>query len=283
MSVEGKDKAQSNVHLKKIAVIAALGVIAVLVLTYLFVPQITGNKDSTLSAGEFGDMFGASNALFSGLAFVGVIIAILLQSQELKLQRKELIETREVLLDQKKALNDQKKQMELQNQAMLKQQFENTFFQMIGLYNEIIHKIRMPTQDGHPNEGRHVIQKYFVIQFKNTVKKSLGEHGKGEKEYLFKNFKLFNEKNNHILGHYYRTIHSILEFIEDSNVENPEFYSGILRSQLSRYELAILAFNCISDETYKSFLLRMKRFNMFKHIVPEDMMTEELLSTLEIR
>ena len=40
--------------------------------------------------GTFGDMFGAVNALFSGLAFVGVIIAILLQRQELQLQRTEL-------------------------------------------------------------------------------------------------------------------------------------------------------------------------------------------------
>jgi hypothetical protein len=42
------------------------------------------------SAAEYGDMFGFANAIFSGLAFGGVIIAILLQSQELALQRREL-------------------------------------------------------------------------------------------------------------------------------------------------------------------------------------------------
>lgn len=40
--------------------------------------------------GQWGDMFGAVNALFSGLAFAGLIWAIRLQSQELGLQRKEL-------------------------------------------------------------------------------------------------------------------------------------------------------------------------------------------------
>jgi hypothetical protein len=45
--------------------------------------------------GQFGDLFGSINALFSGLAFVGVIIAILLQRQELALQRQELRETRQ--------------------------------------------------------------------------------------------------------------------------------------------------------------------------------------------
>ena len=39
--------------------------------------------------GSFGDMFGAVNALFSGLAFAGIIIAILLQRQEMKESRME--------------------------------------------------------------------------------------------------------------------------------------------------------------------------------------------------
>ncbi|MCB2193854.1 MAG: hypothetical protein KQI62_19920 [Deltaproteobacteria bacterium] len=48
-------------------------------------------------SGTFGDTFGAANALFSGLAFGGVIIAILLQRKELELQRKELELTRNEL------------------------------------------------------------------------------------------------------------------------------------------------------------------------------------------
>lgn len=44
--------------------------------------------------GQFGDMLGAINSLFSGLAFAGVIFTIYLQRQELALQRKELELTR---------------------------------------------------------------------------------------------------------------------------------------------------------------------------------------------
>lgn len=40
--------------------------------------------------GQIGDMFGAVNALFSGLALAGVVYAIFLQRQELELQRREL-------------------------------------------------------------------------------------------------------------------------------------------------------------------------------------------------
>lgn len=64
--------------------------------------------------GQFGDMFGAVNALFSGLALAGVIVAILLQKDELALQRKELKDTREEMQrstiaqdESQKALNKQ--------------------------------------------------------------------------------------------------------------------------------------------------------------------------------
>lgn len=45
-------------------------------------------------SGQFGDMFGGLNALFSGLAFLGIIYTISLQREELGLQRKELELTR---------------------------------------------------------------------------------------------------------------------------------------------------------------------------------------------
>lgn len=43
-------------------------------------------------------MFGGINALFSGLAFCGIIITILLQSKELKLQRDEIKANRDELI-----------------------------------------------------------------------------------------------------------------------------------------------------------------------------------------
>lgn len=46
--------------------------------------------------GQVGDSFGAVNALFSGLAFAGVIYALHLQRKELTYQRKELEATRSV-------------------------------------------------------------------------------------------------------------------------------------------------------------------------------------------
>lgn len=44
--------------------------------------------------GAFGDQYGALNTFFSGLAFAGLVIAILLQREDLKLQREEMREAR---------------------------------------------------------------------------------------------------------------------------------------------------------------------------------------------
>ena len=53
------------------------------IIIYLMLPNWT-------SRGTFGDMFGAVNALFSGLALAGIVVAIILQRHELELQRREL-------------------------------------------------------------------------------------------------------------------------------------------------------------------------------------------------
>lgn len=50
-----------------------------------------------VNRGQFGDMFGSLNTLFSGLAFAGVVYAIFLQRRDLELQREELKLTREEL------------------------------------------------------------------------------------------------------------------------------------------------------------------------------------------
>ncbi|MCG6142741.1 hypothetical protein [Leptospira mtsangambouensis] len=65
--------------------------------------------------GQIGDMFGAINALFSGLALAGIIYTIYLQREELKLQRKELILNRKEL--KRSAEAQEKSQLSIQEQA----------------------------------------------------------------------------------------------------------------------------------------------------------------------
>ena len=57
--------------------------------------------------GQFGDLFGAVNAFFSGIAMSGIIYAILLQRKDLELQREELALQRKEMKGSRKALQAQ--------------------------------------------------------------------------------------------------------------------------------------------------------------------------------
>lgn len=63
------------------------------------------------SRAQNGDMFGPTNALFSGLAFVGLIYTIIMQRKELAMQRDELRLQREAMRD---AATEQSKQAQAQ-------------------------------------------------------------------------------------------------------------------------------------------------------------------------
>lgn len=77
------------------------------------------NDGQATKAGVFGDSFGAVNALFSGLAFAGVVIALIIQTDEL----------REARLDRRDSLDSQK--------TMSKAQRQGTQVQAMGLRMDI--------------------------------------------------------------------------------------------------------------------------------------------------
>ncbi len=112
------------------------------------------------SSGLFGDMFGGINALFSGLAFVGIILTIYLQKRELSLQREELVLQREELVLTRKEIKGQKEQLEEQNKTLRHQNFENTFFQLLAHFNQIVEEITIITPHGTFN-GRVNFQRWY--------------------------------------------------------------------------------------------------------------------------
>lgn len=73
--------------------------------------------------GVFGDQFGMTNALFSGLAFLALIVTLILQHEELK--------------DTRKVMEEQRDEFKQQVAAIRKQNFEATFFQMLRLQDQI--------------------------------------------------------------------------------------------------------------------------------------------------
>lgn len=196
---------------------------------YLVVININDN-DSWPHRGQFGDMFGAVNALFSGLAFAGIIITILLQRDELGLQRIELELTRTELQLTRKEFKDQ-------NDTLSIQRFENTFFNLLSLHNRLIEDAK----------GRE-----FFDSLKDQLKDVFGGNGPISKEYL----KDLSEKYNSVLDKsfinlFLESVCRMVDFINDSDLiyENEKpFYYSIIESSLSDSERIVIYYHTILSD-----------------------------------
>jgi flagellar biosynthesis component FlhA len=93
-------------------------ILTVLVLWASSAGVIILTLDDWSSRGTFGDLFGAINALFSGLALAGLVYSLYrsreelgLQREEIELNRKELIKSRKTQEKSEKALEEQARQL----------------------------------------------------------------------------------------------------------------------------------------------------------------------------
>ncbi len=227
-------------------------VMIIIVLTCCFIAYLL-LKDSE-DRGTFGDMFGSVNAIFSGLAFAGLIYTILLQKEELGLQRTELKETRS--------------EFHTQNETLKKQQFESTLFNLINLHQEIVNdieirkKIKGTGEKAVSEQGRDCF-KIFYKRFERNLNKDI------RLDTILKEYKEFFDKNQAILGHYFRNLYYILKFIKNSkNISNDlKFeYSCILRALLSSYELVLLFYDGLGEYGVTSFKPLMEEFSLLKNI-----------------
>jgi len=110
---------------------------AIFLVWWLFELWIVQRWPTWVLRGQFGDSFGAINALFSGLALAGIILAIFLQKQELELQRKELELTRQELARTAKA-------QEQSREALRTQAYTLNLSAQVSVYTALLEDHRSP-------------------------------------------------------------------------------------------------------------------------------------------
>ena len=158
--------------------------------------------------GTFGDMFGAVNALFSGLAFGGIIYAILLQRKELALQRSELELTRN-------ELEGQKLQLKAQNETLEKENFESTFFLLLNLQQQIVQDIDIRLKSQKLLRGRRCFRflyKEYIEEYEKCFKHSVTD----EIGLISQTYFDFYETRQDKLAHYFQTLYNIVKYVNES-------------------------------------------------------------------
>lgn len=170
--------------------------------------------------GTFGDSFGTLNTLFSGFAFSGIIITILMQRSDLAESRKQIGQ----------------------------QQVESQFYNILNLQQQVIsgfdlHVVNedfsVKTIQGRDcfRDWRGKLKDRYQSQIKRGVAPSLASQAAYQ-----------SVLKSHLgdLGLYFRSLYSVFRFIETLEKEDQKKYAVVVRSLLSDYELIFLFYNCLS-------------------------------------
>lgn len=193
--------------------------------------------------GLFSDGFGIINALFSGLAFAGLIVTILLQREELKATREELHLNTEALNSQKEELRAQREEFQKQNQTLSLDRFEMTFFRLVDIQNEITQEFQIGLSS--PTDAASWHRKMIIDSTYDNLREAIMVDIRID--YTMRTVEMrgriqdFIEESDQ-LHRYFSNLYSIhIHTINAKGItdEQKKFYLGILSRTLSERELAL--------------------------------------------
>lgn len=217
-------------------------VAGVLLVAVVWVATWAGLHGDRAGRGTWGDMFGGASALFSGLAFVGLVVAILLQSHELSLQREEL--------------STQRKELERQNETMARQLFERRFVALVRLLRESVASIRWVDRVSSLS-GPAAIEKAA----RRVAYDSRGPRLRPRD--LEKGFRCLDPHPiSHALTGYFSSCTEILRWLDELPPEDGRRYRDMFTTTLSQPELWLLLMFAVTDSgaTLREFALKYSIF-----------------------
>jgi Putative phage abortive infection protein len=148
-----------------------------------------------------------------------------------------------------------------------KQNFEETFFQMLRLHNEIVNSITI--QGVIINVGREsfvYLCKQLQLEYNIEINKFMPKKTEEDIEFVNRiSGEFFSYYLQHI-GHYFRNLYNIIKFIDKSNINDKIFYTNLVRAQLSTDELHLLFFNCLSNYGNEKFKPLIEKYALLKNI-----------------
>lgn len=208
-------------------------------------------------AGQWGDSFGALNALFAGLAFVGVLAALNIQMHATDRQVKDYH----------------------------RQRFEATYFELLNLlrdaraeaqfrYSSDYLKSKTPDEiadrDLDSSECGRIAFKRAIFEIVYRFKSMESEAGL-DKRALCRVYRgVVHIRFESTWSPYFRIVYTILRRIKDDKVltaaEKVQF-ANLLRSQMTSYEASLAGFNALMPEA-NDFIDLLTEFRMLKYSSP---------------
>lgn len=238
-------------RIKKRIIIALLLCILGFIILGLFTYKVVSFQNLTENdgsykldkVGQIGDFIGGyTGTLFS-------IVGIVLLFETLALQRKESSETKAVFL---------------------KQQFDNTFFELLKLHKENVQNFSDYDLLGNEIRGRRFFSYHKIdLQNKFNPVKSISKNRKNAVNLFQELYTIHVEE----FAIYFKTLYQLYSLIENAQIDGIEqaTYSKILRAQLSDGELFFIRYNAMT-EVGRPSAHYINVFNILKHLSSFDLM-----------
>lgn len=168
--------------------------------------------------GQFGDFIGGVlNPLFGFLAFILLLSTLHLQNRELQNSSHELAKSAEAL--------------KLQHDALVLQNFENTFFQLLRRIGDLVNQTRYFSKT-----GRDAFRDLYSEQLCDGYSPQFV--GSDRLKNVVQAYEAFYSEYRRELGHYFRSLYHVFTFIDRSHLADKDksIYANIAHAQLSTYE-----------------------------------------------
>lgn len=157
-----------------------------------------------------------------------------------------------------------------QNKETEKQYFENRFYNLITIHNNLIDNLNYNDKTQR-NSFSELIDE-ILIPTTNTNPIFNAKTTNGSPVVISRtkrNYRKFNKNQNGYFGHYFRNLYRILVIIDKSSLskESKTDYARIVRAQLSSDELIVLYFNCLHSVCDKGqFRKLVVRYELLEHL-----------------
>jgi hypothetical protein len=206
-------------------------------------------------AGQWGDTFGAMNALFGGCAFAGVLATLWIQRADLANQQRQLRET--------------------QREQHL-QRFDSTFFQLLALLRELRLEVRADRPKGERTEvleGAEALRYLYELSLSQCSVTVTPPLTKENIALMYSASTKMHKQNS--LGPFFRILYSILRRIsEDPVLTSAEKarYGNLVRSHLSTAEVGLIGLNGLTKES-NNFSDYVTEFRLLKYLPDNSLVT----------
>lgn len=151
-----------------------------------------------------------------------------------------------------------------QARQFYKQDLERAFFEMVRLHNDIVKDLDLRSITAK----RVTVGRDCFRVFCDRLRKIYDTlQGFGTRERAVRAYDRFHKKHQHEVGHYFRNFYRILKLVDKSDVDVTEKrnYAGILRAQLSSYELLLMFYSTVHPKGEKLKPL-VEKYAMFKNL-----------------